>query len=251
MLAEEHFELFKQFRIKAMGDKLREMIDDASYDRFAFEEEMEMLLDAESSARRDRKIAKYVKQAGFKTPTACIKDVVYLPDRTLNKDRIARYAGCEWVENCEVMVIISKTGGGKSFLCQAFGNAACRKLIEVRYTRLAGICEDLNRARAAADGSYYELMDELKTVPPLIVDDFMTTPITTQKAVDLFEIMEARENLCATLIASQLEPNEWYLRIEGELMADSILNRIATGARYIDLEGPNMRDYFAKKKQAE
>lgn len=251
MLAEEHFELFKQFRIKAMGDKLREMIDDASYDRFAFEEEMEMLLDAESSARRDRKIAKYVKQAGFKTPTACIKDVVYLPDRTLNKDRIARYAGCEWVENCEVMVIISKTGGGKSFLCQAFGNAACRKLIEVRYTRLAGICEDLNRARAAADGSYYELMDELKTVPPLIVDDFMTTPITTQNAVDLFEIMEARENLCATLIASQLEPNEWYLRIEGELMADSILNRIATGARYIDLEGPNMRDYFAKKKQAE
>ena len=203
MLTEEHFELFKQFRIKAMGDKLREMIDDASYDRFTFEEKMEMLLDAESSARRDRKIAKYVKQAGFKTPTACIEDVVYLPDRTLNKDRIARYAGCEWVENCEVMVIISKTGGGKSFLCQAFGN------------------------------------------------DFMTTPITTQNAVDLFEIMEARENLCATLIASQLEPNEWYLRIEGELMADSILNRIATGARYIDLEGPNMRDYFAKKKQVE
>ena len=146
---------------------------------------------------------------------------------------------------CEVL------HNGKSYLCQAFGNAACRKLIEVRYTRLAGICEDLDRARAAADGSYYELMDELKTIPLLIVDDFMTTPITTQNAVDLFEIMEARENLCATLIASQLEPNEWYLRIEGELMADSILNRIATGARYIDLEGPNMREYFAKKKQVE
>ena len=38
---------------------------------------------------------------------------------------------------------------------------------------------------------------------------------------------------------------------EGELMADSILNRIATGARYIDLDGPNMREYFAKKNQAE
>ena len=251
MLTEEHFELFKQFRIKAMGDKLREMVDDASYDAYTFEQKMEMLLEAESSARRDRKVAKYVKQAGFKTPSACVEDVVYLPDRTLNKDRIARYAGCEWVERCEVMVIISKTGGGKSFLCQAFGNAACRKLIEVRYTRLAGICERLDRARAAADGSYYEAMDELKTIPLLIVDDFMTTPMTTQNAVDLFEIMEARENRCATLIASQLEPNEWYLRIEGELMADSILNRIATGARYIDLEGPNMRDYFAKKKPAE
>ena len=73
MLTEEHFELFKQFRIKAMGDKLREMIDDASYDGFTFEEKMEMLLEAESSARRDRKVAKYVKQAGFKTPSACIE----------------------------------------------------------------------------------------------------------------------------------------------------------------------------------
>ena len=29
-------------------------------------------------------------------------------------------------------------------------------------------------------------------------------------------------------------------------MADSILNRIATGARYIDLDGPNMREYLTK-----
>lgn len=36
MLTEEHFELFRQFRIKAMGDKLREMVEDESYDRFTF-----------------------------------------------------------------------------------------------------------------------------------------------------------------------------------------------------------------------
>ncbi|MFR3452461.1 MAG: ATP-binding protein [Collinsella sp.] len=79
----------------------------------------------------------------------------------------------------------------------------------------------------------------------------MTTPISTQNSVDLFEIMEAREGRRATVIASQLEPNEWYLRIEGELMADSILNRIATGARYIDLEGPNMREYCRQKRRAD
>lgn len=94
-------------------------------------------------------------------------------------------------------------------------------------------------------------MDAYKSVALLLVDDFMTTPISTQNSVDLFEVMEAREGRRATVIASQLEPNEWYLRIEGELMADSILNRIATGARYIDLEGPNMREYFAKKRRAD
>jgi len=39
-----------------------------------------------------------------------------------------------------------------------------------------------------------------------------------------------------------------YLRIEGELMAGSILNRIATGARHADLDSPNMRERFAKRK---
>jgi len=96
MLTEEHFELFRQFRIKAMGDKLREMVEDESYDRFTFEEKMEMLIDAEAAARRERKVAKLVKDARFKDPSACVEDVVYLPDRTLAKDRINRLARCEW-----------------------------------------------------------------------------------------------------------------------------------------------------------
>lgn len=52
-----------------------------------------------------------------------------------------------------------------------------------------------------------------------------------------------------SLVASRLEPNEWYLGIEGELMADSILNKMATEARRIDLDGPNMREYFAKRRK--
>ena len=73
MLTEEHFELFRQFRIKAMGDKLREMVEDESYDRFTFEEKMEMLIDAEAAARRERKVAKLVKDARFKDPSACVE----------------------------------------------------------------------------------------------------------------------------------------------------------------------------------
>ena len=250
MLSEEHFEMLTRFRVKAMGDRLREIVEDESYDAYTFEEKMEMLIEAEASARRDRKVARLVRQANFKTPAACVEDVLYLPGRTLSKDRVLRLAECAWVEAAETVVVISKTGCGKSFLVQALGNAACRRLFQVRYTRLADICDELNRARISGSYGYYRAMDALKEVELLIVDDFMTTPIATQNSIDLFEIMEARENRRATVIASQLEPNDWYLRIEGELMADSILNRIATRARYIDLDGPNMREYFAKQRNA-
>ena len=106
LLTEEHFELFKKFRVKAMGDKLREMVEDESYDELTFEQKMVLLVEAEDSARRSRKVAKLVKEAGFKDASACVEDVLYLPGRTLSKDRIARYAECAWVENCEVVVVI-------------------------------------------------------------------------------------------------------------------------------------------------
>ena len=41
-------------------------------------------------------------------------------------------------------------------------------------------------------------MDDYKTVSLLVIGDFMTTPITTQSAVDLSEIMEASEGRHAT-----------------------------------------------------
>ena len=202
MLTEEHFDMLTRFRVRAMGDRLREMVEDDLYDGYTFEERMEMLIEAEASARRDGEVAKLVREASFKLPSACVEDVVYLKDRKFGRERVARLAACDWVGTREVVVIISKTGCGKSFLGQALGNAACRRLYTVRYARLADIMEDLNRYRAAADGSYYEHMDAYKSVQLLIIDDFMTTPVATRNAVDLFEIMEVREGRAATLIAS-------------------------------------------------
>lgn len=143
MLTEEHFDLFRKFRIRAMGDKLREMIDDPAYDDMTFEDKMAELLETEASARRERKIAKLNREAGFKLPAACVEDIVYLPDRKLSRDRVARYASCKWVEDNEVLVIISKTGCGKSYLCQALGNSACRNLHGVTYTRMADMFAEL------------------------------------------------------------------------------------------------------------
>ncbi len=117
--------------------------------------------------------------------------------------------------------------------------------------RLADLCCELNRARMASNGSYYRAMDRFKSVKLLIIDDFLTTPIETVNSVDLFEILEAREGRRSTLIASQLEPNEWYLRIEGELIADSILGRVASACRYLDIEGPNMRKWLAENRPRE
>lgn len=164
VLAEEDFDLFQADQGKAMGDKLREMVVDPSNDEMSFEERMKVPVDAEASVRRDRMVAKLVREARFELPSACVEDVLYLKGRKPGKDRVLRRAECSWVDDCEVMIIISQNGCGKSFLSHAFGNSACRGLIPARYERLADMLDELNHSRPAADGTHYTRMDALKTV---------------------------------------------------------------------------------------
>lgn len=248
MLSEEDFALFTKWRVGAFGRRLREICEDEACDDLTFEEKVGMCIDAEIGARESRKIERAVRDARFKIKTACVEEILYLPDRSITRDRIARLAECTWVEARENLVIISESGGGKSYIAQALGVAACRRLMSVRYARLNDMFREVNVARSGG-GDVYAAIDRFTEPDLLILDDFFTTPLENPlNAVDLFEVLEAREGRGSTLIASQLEPDQWYLRIGSDLVADSILNRISEHARFLDIKGPNMRDYAAKQK---
>ena len=55
-------------------------------------------------------------------------------------------------------------------------------------------------------------------------------------------------NYSPTLVASRLEPDQWRLRINSGLCADSIPSRVVEHARFLDIKGPNMRECTAKQK---
>ena len=91
--------------------------------------------------------------------------------------------------------------------------ATCRQGIPTRYTRLQDMLEQIDRARLDGQDEYYRKVDEFKTIQLLILDDFLTTPITAADSVLIFEIMETRNGTGTTLIASQCEPEQWHVRI--------------------------------------
>lgn len=173
-----------------------------------------------------------------------------MPEREPGKGRVLRLAECSRAEADEAPAAASKAGCGEPLLAQALGDAACRKPVATRYVRFADLCPGPSRARIADEGSRFSLMDRCGSVRLLIIDDFLTTPIATESSVDLFGILKAREGRRATLIASQLEPNERRLRIEGELIAGSILGRVASASRRLDLDGPNMRKWLSDNRSS-
>lgn len=220
-----------------MGDKLREIIDDESMDHMGFEEKIKLMLDAETIARSDRKVERLIRQARFEYKDASIEVIQYPPERKLSRDRVDRLAACRWVRDRETLIIMVR----QELHQPGARQRRRRNGIPNRYVRPQDMLEQIDRARLESQSECYRQVDQFKSVELLILDDFLTTPATAADSVLIFEIMEARNGTGATLIASQCEPGQWYVRTGSELIADGTLSRITGAARYLELEGPDMR----------
>ena len=57
----------------------------------------------------------------------------------------------------------------------------------------------------------------------------------------LFEVLNARENRKATIIAAQIPRSDWYDLFRNDTYADACMDRITKSNFLIELEGPSLR----------
>jgi DNA replication protein DnaC len=245
MTFDETYDKLVSFRVRAFADRCKEIAEDPEYDTMGFLEKIALAVETEDEIRRDRRIAKHNKEARFSNPMACVEDITYLPDRSLRKDTVLRFECCGYIKDGHNIIVTSPTGAGKSYFVQALGNAACRHGYKVRYIRHADLCRNLNVARRSDE--HYEVMEVLEETDLLILDDLFLEESDMVNVTDLLEIITHREATGASIIiASQLQPEEWHLRIDTKIIADALLDRMVHNAYKIEIDGPNMREYYAK-----
>lgn len=124
-----------------------------------------MLVDIEFSSRKNNRLKRLIKNAGFDQPDASIMDINYTSGRKLNKELIRRLATCEYITEHRNLFITGATGCGKTYMACAFGMEACKQYFNTRYVRLPDLLIDLELART--DGTYKKVM--AKYANPLVL----------------------------------------------------------------------------------
>jgi DNA replication protein DnaC len=181
-------------------------------------------VDAEWTSRQNNRLNRLIRNAGFSIPEACLEDIEYHPDRELDKALITRLGTCNFVDEHHNIIIMGATGGGKTYLANAFGVAAARKLHSVRYTRLPELLGELAIARA--EGTYRKTLKLYKQVNLLILDEWLLYPLKDAEARDLLEIAEARYKKASTIFCAQFDIGGWHQKIGEATLADAICDRI-------------------------
>jgi len=239
MLTEPTLEKLKGLKLDAMAAAWQEQQRSAEMQKLSFDERLGLLVDAEWMWRENRRLERTLKEAKLRLSQACVEDIDYSSKRELDKAVMRQLASCRWVHEHQNLLLTGATGTGKTYVACALAQQACRKGYRAMYRRTSRLCDELVLARA--DGTYGRLLARIARVDVLVLDDFGLTPIREAERRDLYEIMEDRHGLRATILASQLPPAQWHDHVGEPTVADAILDRLMSNAHRIVLKGPSRR----------
>jgi DNA replication protein DnaC len=240
MFNDDDWRKFRDLRITHFATRFEELITDEANDQFTPEQLFLTAADDALEVRRANRVAARVRAAGFPIPGATIEEIDYRQGRNINPTRMRRYGAHDWAAETTNVLIRSATGGGKTYLACAIGIAACHNGHDVTFARMDDLARQLVITRH--DGiAHQQLLNALSQAALLILDDFLTVGIDPDAASDLFTILANREHHRPTMIASQSGPDYWVTALPDRVAADSIVNRLASNARNIDLGEIDMR----------
>lgn len=228
----------KQMKLYGMHGAFKTAIETGKTDNYTIDQFTSMMIDAEFDDRNNRKIDRAIKNARFHYK-ASVESIVYETARNIDKTKLLRLAQCEFIDNCENVLITGSTGSGKSYLATALGYQACIEGYRVEYFNTTKLFSRLKLAKA--DGSYLKELARIQRHNLIILDDFGLQPLDNQNRIALLEIIEDRHNNGSVIVTSQIPVSGWYETIGEKTIADAILDRLIHQSHRIELMGESMR----------
>ena len=187
-----------EMRLTAMADAFRNQLDDPKLKEIPFEDQFGMLVDIEYSSRKNNRLKRLIKNAGFDQPEAGIMDINYTSGRKLNKELIRRLATCEYISEYRNIFITGATGSGKPYMACAFGMEACKQYYKTKYVRLPDLLIDLRMARD--EGTYMKVLKQYANPVLLIIDEWLLMVPTPEEQKDILELLHRRRKKSSTIL---------------------------------------------------
>jgi DNA replication protein DnaC len=173
-----------------------------------------MLVSDELACRSKRLLERRNKQAQFRDANKLLDNFDFQFNPKMNRSLVFDLATAHWVGKREDALFLGPPGSGKSHCAQAIGHAVIQQGYRVFYREAHRLLEEL--ADATLDGERKELMEQLTTVPLLIIDDLGMRKLPLTAAEELLEIIMRRYERASTLLTSNRPVEDW-----GKLLGDS------------------------------
>jgi DNA replication protein DnaC len=221
-----------------------ELLQTAKTQRWAPEELLRTLVEAEIEAREASNARARLRAAGF--PVAKTLDEFNLKLSSVPQATFDYLASLEWIRAAENLCLVGPAGTGKSHLLVALGHAAVSTGMRVRYFAAADLVETLYRG--LADNSVAKIIDSLLRSDLVIIDELGFAPLDLAGTQLLFRFVAAAYERRSLGIASHWPFDAWGRFLPEHTTAASMLDRLLHHAVVVATEGESYRMREAKTR---
>jgi DNA replication protein DnaC len=228
----------RELRLAAMAQAYELQQEQPKLHQLAFDDRFGLLLEAETAARKSRKLNRLVRVASL-PETAAFEDLDTRASRGLDKALLSSLASCSWIARRQNLMILGPTGVGKTWLASAFGQQACRLGMTAAFHRVSDLYGAISES--VLDASLPKLKAALYKPSLLILDDFGIGEMTPVAAQVLLDVADRRMRSGSLLITSQYPSEKWHDFFPDPTIADAVLDRVVHQAHRLQLKGESMR----------
>ena len=238
MLREQTFEKLYSLKLHGMAQGFEQQLANPDSAALGFEERFAMMVEAQWLWRENQAIKSRLRKATLKMP-ASVEDINYRHARQLERSIIRSLSNCDWIRQRHNIAISGPSGIGKTYICCALLDKACREGFSVRYVSSPKFFRHL--AIAYADGSFDRMLAGLAKTDVIAIDDFGLAPLTDMQKQYLLEVLDDRCGSRSMIVASQFVIDKWHDLVGSPTLADAIMERILSNSYRIELMGETIR----------
>ncbi len=236
----------KRLKLRAVRRMAPEVLQTAKVQRWAPEELLRTLVEAEIAARDEANLAARLRAAAF--PVRKSLEEFKVAESAVPQATYEYLASLEWIRAKENLVLVGPAGTGKSHLLVALGHAAVAAGLRVRYFSAIDLVEALYRG--LADNSVGKILDALVRSDLIVVDELGFAPLDLTGGQLFFRVVAAAYERRSLAIASHWPFEEWGRFFPETVTTASLLDRVLHHATVVVTSGESFRMKEARSRAA-
>ena len=206
---------------------------------------LEHLFGEQAARKRERRIARRIREAGFPGGRTLETFDWQFNARSIDRVQIEELATGEFVRRGDNLLMIGQSGVGKSHLLEGVGRRICAHEYRVRYVASDELLADLGAS--LADGTMPKRIRYYTRFDLLIIDGFGFDRIERQEAPQalslLFKVVDKRNARSSTALISNIDMEFWNEYLGDAPMVMALIDRLME--RAIIMRLPDAKSYRA------